>query len=323
MAILFLNSSRVRVYRDAHKQAFVSFSPLTLIPFGMKKATGGDNPYLPLEIIIDILKRLRVKSLLRFRAVCKDWRNLLESPSFIEEHYHHSANEYPLLVCHVYNRNSIYSPLCSLRYDKETVKAERILEMDSLRRVSCLIGSSNSLLCVALDFEKDDTVDPLLLLNPATREIRQVPRSTDEDCSYCYYGFGYSPVVRDYKIVRIHSAGARTNIRRMNSHNIWVEGADVYSLRTESWKEVYFGDILGASGLYSPVAFNGDIFWIGREPKYHRHVIICFDLEMEVFELIPMPSSNSADLPHSRYVLDGYGDKLVLIVVVSHFFIQR
>ncbi|KAK4254252.1 hypothetical protein QN277_009656 [Acacia crassicarpa] len=46
----------------------------------MKAATGGDNPYLPPEIIIDILKRLCVKSLLRFRAVCKDWRNLLKSP---------------------------------------------------------------------------------------------------------------------------------------------------------------------------------------------------------------------------------------------------
>ncbi|KAI9127070.1 hypothetical protein K1719_001629 [Acacia pycnantha] len=281
-------------------------------------ATGGNNSYLPQEIIIEILKRLRVKWLVRFRAVCKDWRNLLKSPSFIEEHYHHSTHKNPLLVCHVNNRNPIYSPLCSLRYEKETVKAERILEMDCLRRVNGLIGSSNDLLCVRLDFEKDDTPIPLLLLNPATREIRQVPRSTNEDCSYCYFGFGYSPVVRDYKIVRIHSAGGKTNIRRMNSHNIWVEGVDVYSLRTGSWKEVEVGVIYGALDLFNPVAVNGAIFWIGWEANYLRHVIISFDLEMEFFELIPMPSSNSADLPLSRCVLDAYENKLVLIHEYLH-----
>ncbi|KAK4259361.1 hypothetical protein QN277_005705 [Acacia crassicarpa] len=120
-------------------------------------ATGGNNLYVPREIIIEILRRLPVKSLVRFRAVCKDWRNLLKSPSFIKEHYHHSTHKNPLLVFDVYNRNSIYSLLCSLRYEKETVKAERILEMDSLRRVRRLIGSSNGLLCVALDCKKDDT----------------------------------------------------------------------------------------------------------------------------------------------------------------------
>ncbi|KAI9095654.1 hypothetical protein K1719_026214 [Acacia pycnantha] len=269
----------------------------------MKKATGGDNLYLPPEIIIDILKRLRVKSLLRFRAVCKDWRNLLKSPFFIEEHYHLSAHKSPLLACHVSYHNAIYSPLCLFSFEKESVEAERIHLMDSLRPVSFIIGSSNGLLCVKLGDAKVDPPPWLLLLNPATKEVMQVSRSTNDVGSRCNFGFGYSSVVGDYKIVRIHRV-------------ICVDRVEVYSLRTGSWKEVEFGVIQGACFLYNPVAVNGAIFWLGiLEGDYSRRVIISFELAMEVFTLIRIPSSASLPPlpPLTQYVLDVYENKLAMI----------
>ncbi|KAK4254251.1 hypothetical protein QN277_009655 [Acacia crassicarpa] len=279
----------------------------------MKAATGGDNPYLPPEIIIDILKRLRVKSLLRFRAVYKDWRNLLKSPFFIEEHYQHSAHKSPLLTCHVSNHNPIYSPLSLFRLEKETVEAERIhlMEFDFLRRVSSMIGSSNGLLCVELGDVKFDPPSSLFLLNPATREVMKVPRSTNDVGSYCDFGFGYSSVVGDYKIVRIHK-------ERNNSQIICVvDPVEVYSLRTGSWKEVEFGVIQGAYFLHNPFAVNGAIFWLGTilEGEYCRRMIISFDLAMEVFTLIRIPSSTFAPPlpPLSQYVLDVYENKLAMI----------
>ncbi|KAK4254253.1 hypothetical protein QN277_009657 [Acacia crassicarpa] len=281
----------------------------------MKAATGGDSPYLPPEIIIDILKRLRVKSLLRFRAVCKDWRNLLKSPFFIEEHYHRSAHKGPLLTCHVSNRNPIYSPLCLFRLEKETVEAERIhlKDFDFSRRVSCIIGSSNGLLCVKLGYEKFGPPPSLFLLNPATREVMQVPRSTNDVGSCCHFGFGCSSVVGDYKIVRIHK-------ERINSQiNISVDRVEVYSLRTGSWKEVEFGVIQGASFLDNPVAVNGAIFWLGiiLEGKYSRPVVISFDLAMEVFTLIRMPSSAFVPLL-TPPTLDVYENKLAMIHQYVH-----
>ncbi|KAK4254250.1 hypothetical protein QN277_009654 [Acacia crassicarpa] len=276
----------------------------------MKAATGGDNPYLPHEIIIDILKRLRVKSLLRFRAVCKDWRNILKSPFFIEEHYHRSAKKNPLLTCHVSNRNPIYSPLCLFRLEKETVEVERIhlMEFDFLRRVSSMIGSSNGLLCVELGDVKFDPPSSLFLLNPATREVMKVPRSTKDVRRCCHFGFGYSSVVGDYKIVMIHK-------ERINSRSIiCVDRVEVYSLRTGSWKEVEFGVIQGACFLYNPVAVNGAIFWLGiiLEGEHCRRMIISFDLAMEAFTLIRIPSS--AFVPRLvQYVLDVYENKLAMI----------
>ncbi|KAK4259365.1 hypothetical protein QN277_005706 [Acacia crassicarpa] len=277
----------------------------------MKRATGGDNPHLPWEIIIDILKRLRVKSLLRFRTVCKDWRNLLKSPSFIEEHYHHSANKSPL-ACHVSNRNPTYSPLCLFRFEKETMEAERIPLMDSLNHVSGIMGSSNGLLCVKLKVG-DVKVDPppsFLLLNPATREVMQVPRSTNDtnDVVSCcrHFGFGYSSVVGDYKIVIIH---------RIDSP---INRVELYSLRTRSWKEVECEVLPGARFLYNPVSVNGSIFWLGiLKDEYPPRVIISFDLAMEVFTSIRIPSSFFVP-PLSQYVLDVYEDKLAIIHQYVH-----
>ncbi|KAI9110460.1 hypothetical protein K1719_018326 [Acacia pycnantha] len=67
------------------------------------------------------------------------------------------------------------------------------------------------------------------LRNPAIREVLQVP-----DCPYrhhsgiCYVGFGFSPIVNDYKIVRYSLSG-------LDDDRVLVQ---VFSVSTRSWKEV-------------------------------------------------------------------------------------
>ncbi|KAI9127169.1 hypothetical protein K1719_001728 [Acacia pycnantha] len=251
-------------------------------------ATGCKNLFLPPEMITDILKRLRVKFLVRFQSVCKDWRNLLKSPSFIKEHYHHSIHNNCLFICHIYHRNDGFWPPCLLRYEKGTVEIERLPVMDSLGPVSDLVGSSNGLLCVKLAYEQYYPRPSFLLLNPATREVRQVPKSTNDDGRFfCFdLGFGYSHVVRDYKIVSIH------RVRYRNGYDFaCVDLVDVFSLRTGSWKEVEFG-IIRCINLYpKPVTVNGAMFWSGWHCRDLRGVIVSFDLTTEVFTLISIPSS--------------------------------
>ncbi|PHT90057.1 hypothetical protein T459_05170 [Capsicum annuum] len=48
--------------------------------------------YFPKEIIFDILSRLPVKTLLRFRCVCKQWRKLISKPNFIAAHFRCSSS---------------------------------------------------------------------------------------------------------------------------------------------------------------------------------------------------------------------------------------
>ncbi|KAI9127325.1 hypothetical protein K1719_001884 [Acacia pycnantha] len=253
-------------------------------------ATGCENPCLPPEMITGILKRLRVKCLVRFQSVCKDWRNLLKSPSFIKEHNQHSILNNCLLICHIYHRNDGFSPPCLLHCEKETVEVERLPFMDSLRPVTELVGSSNGLLCVKLGYEVDYHPRSHLLLNPATREVRQVPKSTNNHGIFCSVdsGFWYSHVVRDYKIVTIH------RVRNPNGDDLpCVDLVEVFSLRTGSWKEVEFGIIRFIDFYSKSVTVNGAMFWFGRHWGDRRGVIVSFDLITEVFTLISIPFSTS------------------------------
>ena len=48
--------------------------------------------YLPEDFLRDILLRLPVKPLVRFRLVCKSWSTLLKSHDFATTHLNRSAN---------------------------------------------------------------------------------------------------------------------------------------------------------------------------------------------------------------------------------------
>src|ERR1044072_4289426 len=45
------------------------------------------NCALPHDLIVDILVRLPVKSLLRFKSVCKPWLSLISHPQFAKSHF--------------------------------------------------------------------------------------------------------------------------------------------------------------------------------------------------------------------------------------------
>lgn len=56
---------------------------------------------LPEDVIIEILLRLPVNSLLKFKSVCRNWYSLIKSPNFIRKHMNHRPTN--LLVVHHYN----------------------------------------------------------------------------------------------------------------------------------------------------------------------------------------------------------------------------
>ncbi|XP_028752344.1 F-box/LRR-repeat/kelch-repeat protein At2g27520-like [Neltuma alba] len=251
-----------------------------LLPVKSVERIAGDNPFLPLDIIRNILKRLPVKSLVRFRAVCKDWKNLLESPYFIAVHYHHSAHSNPLVICTDFSPNPRYSRLCLVPYKTETVEVERIPAMDSLRNLDRII---------------------------ATREVRQVPRSAKDKA--LGWGFGLCPVVRDYKIVRIYA----TNRPSIKFDEDSRTHGEVFSLRTGSWKEVESGALRRLRAFpCHPLTFNGAIFWLGWGEASVK--IVSFDLTMDVFTLIPTPFLIPLRTnPSSQIVLDVYENKVAVL----------
>ncbi|KAI9090900.1 hypothetical protein K1719_028385 [Acacia pycnantha] len=115
-------------------------------------ASGGNQPFLPSEIINKILIRLPAKSIVRFQCVCKEWKNLSKSPSFIAEHFNHQPDrKNPFLLLHEYSDEHRRSSLYFLDHKIETVDVLSIPSIGAFRRKWRIIGSCNGLLCVQVD----------------------------------------------------------------------------------------------------------------------------------------------------------------------------
>ncbi|KAI9127304.1 hypothetical protein K1719_001863 [Acacia pycnantha] len=232
---------------------------------------------VPNDIIVIILKRLPVKSLLRFRCVCKDWNDLFKTSFFIKQHFHHSTH-HPgpslLLQSYCLAPNLIINKHTLLDSNKKTLMPLNV--PISWPRFLHIVGVSHGIVC--LEFGSS-----LWLWNPATRETQHVLKISINNFEYgdSYNGetgFGFNTVLNDYKIVIVYSLSPGNR-------------ANVYSLSTGSWKEVEFGNV-SVDGICHPrtTATDEAIYWLAINPMGGL-LILSFDTAKEVFTLIPEPAS--------------------------------
>ncbi|KAK4254301.1 hypothetical protein QN277_009703 [Acacia crassicarpa] len=232
----------------------------------------GDSPFLPDDIIPSILKRLPVKTLIRFQCVSKLWKNLVRSPYFIADHLHHTSNQRPRFLFISGGYDSLNLSVVDYAATHKLLYLWKPSFMSKLSRTR-FINSCNGLICVRYDSDASSSGTSLFIWNPATREVRCVPGGIDGDVDgvFCF-GFGFSPILNDYKIVKIC----------MSEVNLRVE---VYSLNTDTWREIEFGNTEIGRISRSHASFNGSIFWVAEE----MNGIVSFDLAREVFVFMPVP----------------------------------
>ncbi|KAI9077667.1 hypothetical protein K1719_040354 [Acacia pycnantha] len=187
-----------------------------------------------------------------------------------------------------------------------------------------IVGSSNGVLCVSV-YRYPKFFPFLLLWNPATREVRQLPPNTKgADLPFQfppYYksadlpfsiGFGFSSVVNDYKVVITYHAMYR--IQYDYAFPFEVRFVVVYSLSSGSWKKVEFG-IKNVGLDEESVTVNGIMFWSGFEKNPDTDTcyfaIVSFDIANEVFTLIPAPTPDWSTSTTSRLTM--YENKLAVL----------
>ncbi|KAG5554860.1 hypothetical protein RHGRI_012430 [Rhododendron griersonianum] len=241
-----------------------------------------EMPNLPEEIIFDVLSRLPVVSLCRFRCVSKPWRSLISHPSFIKTHL---------------NRNT----------DKNTNKYERVVLSDHRNWYTVELDSSqfrHHSVAVRLDFPPGQnpryceeicySCDGLVLMldrgfrcclvNPSTRESRKLPLSPFTSYSgFTDYGFGYDSSIDDYKVVNIcyydeeADAGSADNV------------VGVYALKTNSWRRIENSPYdHSCFGHHSGAFVCGALHWVAR--KGMDDVIVALVLADEKFRTLPSPA---------------------------------
>lgn len=244
-----------------------------------KVMCGYKQPYLPEEIITEILGRLDVKSIIRFRCVSKQWKDLINSSSFISHHLHHSTTRPTLLNC----RSSFLS-----------------------EHLKHLMGPESNGLCCVISRKYTNGLKPRVLSqvslwNPATREFRKISRTVTK--KILGYGFGFSAIVNDYKIVQIH--GDNNNV---------IKAVKVFSQNTRLWKRIELGSLDGVKlGQEDCVTTNGCIFWAWKveDGNNYNITIHSFDIAMEVFTLIPSPPVPSS----KRKMLTVFEDKVAMVTI--------
>ncbi|CAH9139652.1 unnamed protein product [Cuscuta epithymum] len=240
-------------------------------------------PYLPEEIIKSILKGLPVKSLIRFRSVCDLWKNIINAPSFITDHFNYSSHQSSSLIA---THDGAFIKF-SLDLDKGLREVQVGPPIDS-DRPHRIVGSCNGLVC--LQTGRPDT-PTLSIWNPAIREVMQVPRSRTLDATKVHYlGFGFSPLVNDYKIIVMTFATWGDMVKNV------VSRIKVYSLATNSWKDIEFSCLDGIRLSSPSLNVNGLIFCLASKTGLDgSHVIVSFDLASEEIKLIPTPLSGKEE----------------------------
>ncbi|GAU41601.1 hypothetical protein TSUD_196710 [Trifolium subterraneum] len=277
------------------------------------RSSGRNLTEYPIGLIIQILLRLPVKSLVRFKRVCKSWFSLISDPHFANSHFQLSAatptrrllllsNKAP----HLKTRSIDFESSLNHVYAFASPNLKCFSPLYPYNQFSIRIRSS----CRGFIFF--DCSSSLCIWNPSTGIHKQIPFSTFDSKSkdantYCYmYGFGYDESKDDYLVVSMSCDSL---------DNIWH--LEFFSLRANTWKEIegtHFPYII-LSGVVPRVGtlFGGAIHWLAFRRDLESTVIVAFDL-MER-ELVEMSFPDYIDIELTNYDLWVFGEFLALWVM--------
>uniref|UniRef100_A0A2N9I8H1 F-box domain-containing protein n=1 Tax=Fagus sylvatica TaxID=28930 RepID=A0A2N9I8H1_FAGSY len=257
------------------------------------------------EVILEILSRLPVKPLLRFRCVSKPWLARIDTPEFIKLHLKQSLKT---------NTNRSLILRGGYLYSTDFDSLDRAIELDHPLKTPHLgteiLGSCNGLLCL-YNGEED-----VVLWNPSTRKYKKLPVTIMEFphdgfcvCQFVIYGFGYDEKSDDYKVVRLVQFYADDN-------DLWESEVKVYSLKNDSWNRVqdcpYYLRYKRGYGMLA----SGALHWVVN-PKAESdktNLILTFDLGVEEYRLVPQPDFVDKDFHMNVGVLGG-----CLTIQCNHF----
>ncbi|KAL3624744.1 hypothetical protein CASFOL_031412 [Castilleja foliolosa] len=182
-----------------------------------------DSATVPLDICREILILLPANSLIRLRAVCKDWRSVIDDPLFVKAHTDKQLSSKTIII-----RNSSDHPLYS--FDLDDLNFANGLQKIAASPLAytpsglSLLKAFPVSMCNGLILVRGKSWE---IWNPLTHERLKLPR---EKCNPNpekeAIGLGYDYTSDDYKVVVIH-----------NRENIGSQ-THVYSLKSDSWKNV-------------------------------------------------------------------------------------
>ncbi|KAI3878632.1 hypothetical protein MKW98_027937 [Papaver atlanticum] len=250
------------------------------------------------DITIEILSRLPVKSLVRFKCVCKNWSFLIqEDATFIGLHFKYSKARPSLLIISNRIDFSTYNLMISdilFGGSCGAVSAaafHTIQEIDYTTEHDMILKPINGLIGFFGETRNDYGV---CVCNPSTREITPWVeskllsdlRKKDHEASIINCTLGYDPATKVYKVVGIWES-------RQPSYTV----CEVLNVGDNEWRQIdevppYDLEIYG-----SYVYMNGSIYYNTYSVKVScaneknmPKFLVAFDVGSEKFRTIRVPS---------------------------------
>ncbi|PQP94583.1 S locus F-box protein with the low allelic sequence polymorphism 2-S4 [Prunus yedoensis var. nudiflora] len=274
------------------------------------------------DMMGNILSRLPPKSLMRFRCVLKSWHDLIDKPSFVDQHLSTSTDNKVTSSTYVLLKHNVLTDP-SIKDDEKAVRAtlfnpdsdQRDILLSSINLGSLaddsleienhvvpppmrgyalsleIAGSCDGLICLNT-FNSEDIV----LCNPALEEYRVLPQ--------VLHSFASASSTSNYKVVR----AAQFVSGVFTQHPSKVE---VYSLAADTWREIPVD--IQPHGSLNPsyqMYFKGFFYWIAYWTE-ERNVILSFDMSEEVFHDIALPESGPDAYEYTSIAV--WKDSLVLL----------
>ncbi|KAI3973453.1 hypothetical protein MKW92_006364 [Papaver armeniacum] len=275
---------------------------------GDSKQLSNSLPLLPYDIIIyDILTRLPIDSLMRFKCVCKSWSNLtINDPEFINLHSRRQTYSNRGFIWLSENYYSLFEEnYYSLSEDEDDADDDHYLACDS---------NFNSI--VFFDFDKKEEkvfhfraesglFDKRLIIQDSLNGLVLLSCQHTKFRSYHVYNpiTGYS-----YKLP-IRNAFVRGYGDNLDFHLVYDPDMEKYkvlciclslcpprySLKiitlgtgNDSWREVDFPKMHPCFDNFTQVFANGSYYWLTYEKE-----ILSIDVCNEVFHTIKYPNGGS------------------------------
>ncbi|XP_024169310.1 F-box/kelch-repeat protein At3g06240 isoform X1 [Rosa chinensis] len=254
------------------------------------------------DIIREILSRLPVKSLCRFRCVSKSWLSLILDPQFVKMHFNKAIENEDLF----YQRRKLLftdgkgDSLCSFDldeflnhyhdhpflnglgncnngdfigddYDGDLVVTR--LKLPGCVGFSKYLSESCGLVLFTLGWE-------LYVANPAIGKYKKLPAPTAElgpGPFICYqFGFGFDHTTDDFKVINSRST---------------EDGVEfiVYAFKTGSWRQIQRRFPYKTLRPGAGILLNGGLHWLMRRVEDNSRVIVSLSLAEEEVREIPLP----------------------------------
>jgi F-box interacting protein len=222
-----------------------------------------DKHYIPAEVMVNILKRLPGKSLLRCMSVCKPWHSLRLNYFFLNLHLNHSLKNPNILI---FDRNIVYAVSI---YENQLVIGKQFTAKVQRQEASYTSNTCRGL--IILYGPKWGYV-----LNPCTRKVEDLPKATPvgRDYNHPNIGLGFSAQTLEFKAVRIYESSKGRS-------------CEVCTLGEGMWRPIEKGvpfSVAECSAAY----VNSALYWIVKE-KYD--CVVRFDITKEEFTVVSFPPS--------------------------------